>query len=97
MTQAIEVEEKGRPQRHKVEVALSLHRGDFVDLLVHARSNHDCDGVFLIDVQVHFPSPVKFLSSIHPSSAPRSNKLKNEMEKKARAGVGAVGFCHRLA
>ena len=52
MKQAVNVEAKGKPQRNRLDLPVSLHKGDVVDFIVHARDNHDCDGVFLIDVQV---------------------------------------------
>ena len=52
MKQGINVEVQSKPQRHRVELPVALHRGDFVDFIVHPRANHDCDGVFMIDVQV---------------------------------------------
>ncbi|KAK9802583.1 hypothetical protein WJX73_007527 [Symbiochloris irregularis] len=51
MSHAIAAEPQSKPQRHSVELKLPLHSGDNVDIIVHGRKNHDCDGVFLIDVQ----------------------------------------------
>ena len=56
MTQSFEADSAGKPQRHRVNVPMELHPGDMVDFVTQARGNHDCDGLFLIDVQVRVPS-----------------------------------------
>ena len=52
MTQSFEADGQAKPQRHRVNVPMDLFPGDTVDFVTSARGNHDCDGVFLIDVQV---------------------------------------------
>ncbi|KAK9821580.1 hypothetical protein WJX81_008053 [Elliptochloris bilobata] len=41
-----------RPQRQKVEFRVPLHTGDMVDFMVHPRSSMDCDGVYIVDMQI---------------------------------------------
>ena len=52
MQQSFEPDSGAKPQRHRLNLPLDLHPGDVVDFVTHARENHDCDGVYLIDVQV---------------------------------------------
>jgi len=41
-----------RPQRQKVEFRVPLHTGDTVDFMVHPRGSMDCDGVYIVDMQL---------------------------------------------
>ena len=52
MQQSFEPDSGAKPQRHRLNLPLDLHPGDVVDFVTLARENHDCDGVYLIDVQV---------------------------------------------
>jgi hypothetical protein len=36
----------------QVELRLALGVGDWVDFLVHPRANMDCDGVYVVDMQL---------------------------------------------
>jgi hypothetical protein len=36
----------------QMEFVLDLHVGDLVDFIAHPRENQDCDGVYLVDIQV---------------------------------------------
>ena len=36
----------------QVELRLALGVGDWVDFLVHPRANMDCDGVYIVDMQL---------------------------------------------
>ena len=36
----------------QVELRLALGVGDWVDFVVHPRSNMDCDGVYIVDMQL---------------------------------------------
>ena len=42
------------PQRRSIQLPISLRTGDFVDLVIDARGNHECDGVLLLDMQAGF-------------------------------------------
>ena len=52
MHQSFEPDSGAKPQRHRLTLPLDVHPGDTVDFVTLARENHDCDGVYLIDVQV---------------------------------------------
>ena len=42
-----------KPQRQKVEFRrLNLGVGDVLDFIVHPRSSMDCDGVYIVDMQI---------------------------------------------
>ena len=41
-----------RPQRQKVEFRVALHTGDTIDFTVHPRGSMDCDGVYIVDMQI---------------------------------------------
>ena len=41
-----------RPQRQKVEFRVALHTGDTIDFMVHPRGSMDCDGVYIVDMQI---------------------------------------------
>ena len=41
-----------RPQRQKVEFRVALHTGDAIDFMVHPRGSMDCDGVYIVDMQI---------------------------------------------
>lgn len=36
----------------QVEMKLALHAGDLVDFIVHPHTNMDCDGIYIVDVQI---------------------------------------------
>lgn len=42
----------GQPNRQKVEWRLHIRTGDVVDFVVEPRANHDCDGLYIVDVQI---------------------------------------------
>ena len=52
MTQKVEAAPDSKPQRFNIERPVDLHVGDTIDFWIHARANHECDGVLLIDMQV---------------------------------------------
>ena len=52
MRQGFEAEKVDTPQRQRVEFRFSIHVGDHVDLTVWPRGSHDCDGVYIVDVQL---------------------------------------------
>ena len=70
MAQSFNPDNTGKPQRHRVSVPVELHPGDTLDFVTQARKNHDCDGVFLIDVQVplllHCMLSVWLMSDLRP-------------------------------
>ena len=48
----------GQPNRQKVEWRLHIRTGDVIDFIVEPRSNHDCDGLFVVDVQIWIDTAV---------------------------------------
>lgn len=36
----------------QVEMKVPLHAGDILDFIVHPRSNMDCDGIYIVDIQI---------------------------------------------
>ena len=52
MRQSFNADQQEKPQRQKVEFRFALHVGDLVDFVVHPRENHDCDGVYVVDMQL---------------------------------------------
>ena len=40
------------PNRQKIEWQMHIRTGDRLDFLVDPRGNHDCDGLYIVDVQV---------------------------------------------
>ncbi|KAK9907269.1 hypothetical protein WJX75_000339 [Coccomyxa subellipsoidea] len=52
MWREITTNAKDKPQRQKVEMKVPLHAGDILDFIVHPRSNMDCDGIYIVDVQI---------------------------------------------
>lgn len=52
LRQGFEADNHDTPQRQKVEFRFQVHVGDFVDLIVWPRSSHDCDGLYLVDMQL---------------------------------------------
>lgn len=40
------------PNRQKIEWRLNIRTGDTIDFLVNPRASHDCDGVYIVDVQI---------------------------------------------
>lgn len=52
LRQGFEAAQRDSPQRQKVEFRFELHVGDWVDLVVWPRASHDCDGIYLVDMQL---------------------------------------------
>lgn len=52
LRQGFEPDQHDVPQRQKVEFRFQLHVGDSVDLIVWPRTSHDCDGIYLVDMQI---------------------------------------------
>lgn len=52
MRQGFESEKVDTPQRQRVEFRFSLHVGDYIDVTVWPRGTHDCDGVYIVDIQI---------------------------------------------
>lgn len=52
MRQGFEAEKADSPQRQRVEFRFSMHVGDHIDLTVWPRASQDCDGVYIVDIQV---------------------------------------------
>lgn len=47
-----EADANGQPNRQKIEWRLHIRTGDVIDFIVEPRSNHDCDGLFIVDVSI---------------------------------------------
>lgn len=41
-----------KPMRTKVQKLVTLQPGDQVDVLVEPRTTHDCDGIFIVEMDV---------------------------------------------
>lgn len=52
LKRSYEADPKGSPNRQKIEWRLNIHTGDIIDFLVNPRGNHDCDGVYIVDIQI---------------------------------------------
>lgn len=52
MRQGFEAEKIDNPQRQRVEFRFSVHVGDHIDFTVWPRASHDCDGVYVVDIQI---------------------------------------------
>lgn len=42
----------GTPNRQKLEWQLSMRVGDTIDFVLDPRKNHDCDGLYLVNMQI---------------------------------------------
>ena len=42
----------GQPNRQKIEWRLHIRTGDVIDFIVDPRTNHDCDGLYIVDVSI---------------------------------------------
>ena len=79
MQQSFEPDGGAKPQRHRLNLPLDLHPGDIIDFVTQARENHDCDGVYLIDVQVRHPHACRSVAQVqvqaqHTCLAPSSTQ-----------------------
>lgn len=52
LKRSYEADPQGSPNRQKIEWRLNMHTGDVIDFLVNPRGNHDCDGVYIVDIQI---------------------------------------------
>ena len=52
LRQGIEADQHEVPQRQKVEFRFQLHVGDTVDFIIWPRGTHDCDGIYIVDMQL---------------------------------------------
>ena len=52
LKRSYEADPKGSPNRQKIEWRLHIRTGDIIDFLVNPRGNHDCDGVYIVDIQI---------------------------------------------
>jgi len=52
LKRSYEADPKGSPNRQKIEWRLHIRTGDVIDFLVNPRGNHDCDGVYIVDIQI---------------------------------------------
>ena len=46
------VSKSARPQRQTLEVPLDIRPGDEIDFVVDPRHNHDCDGLYIIELKI---------------------------------------------
>ena len=46
------VSKSARPQRQTIEVPLDIRPGDQIDFVVDPRHNHDCDGLYIIELKI---------------------------------------------
>lgn len=46
------VSKTSRPQRQKLEVPITFQPGDQLDLVVDPRHNHDCDGLYIVELKI---------------------------------------------
>ena len=46
------VSKSARPQRQTLEVPLDILPGDQIDFVVDPRHNHDCDGLYIIELKI---------------------------------------------
>ncbi|KAK9805857.1 hypothetical protein WJX73_008965 [Symbiochloris irregularis] len=47
-----EPDANGQPNRQKIEWRLHIRTGDVIDFIVDPRTNHDCDGLYIVDVSI---------------------------------------------
>lgn len=52
LKRSYEADPNGSPNRQKIEWRLNVRTGDIIDFMVNPRTNHDCDGVYIVDVQI---------------------------------------------
>ena len=52
MQQAHEPQRGSKPVRNKVQQSISLQPGDQIDILVEPRQSHDCDGIFIVELEI---------------------------------------------
>ena len=49
-----------------MEFRFSMHVGDYIDVTVWPRASHDCDGVYIVDVQIWEHDGMKKSKFIEP-------------------------------
>ena len=52
MKRGYEPDAAGQPNRQKIEWRLHIRTGDVIDFIVDPRTNHDCDGLYIVDVSI---------------------------------------------
>ena len=50
------VAKTSRPQRQKLEVPIDIRPGDQIDFVVDPRNNHDCDGLYIVELKIWPPA-----------------------------------------
>ena len=52
LKRSYEADPDGSPNRQKIEWKMHIRTGDIIDFLVNPRGNHDCDGLYIVDIQI---------------------------------------------
>ena len=52
MRRSFEADNMAPPSRQKVEWRLPMRAGTTIDFILDPRKNHDCDGLFIVDIQI---------------------------------------------
>ena len=56
--QGYDANPKAQPNRQKLEWRLPVHVGDTIDFVLDPRTNHDCDGLYLVNMQIWPDDPL---------------------------------------
>ena len=52
LKRAYDADPNAQPNRQKIEWRMHIRTGDVLDFTVDPRGNHDCDGLYIVDIQV---------------------------------------------
>ena len=52
MRHSFDADANSQPKRQKMEWPLAIPTGAVFELLIDPRSNHDCDGLYIVDIQI---------------------------------------------
>ncbi|EIE24869.1 hypothetical protein COCSUDRAFT_53105 [Coccomyxa subellipsoidea C-169] len=52
LKRAYDADPNAQPNRQKIEWRMHIRTGDVLDFTVEPRGNHDCDGLYIVDVQI---------------------------------------------
>jgi hypothetical protein len=52
LKRAYDADPNAQPNRQKIEWKMHIRTGDVIDFTVEPRGNHDCDGLYIVDIQI---------------------------------------------